>query len=287
MKNITTIKTTRRMKINFCAALMAAVSFFGFDASAQISTPAASPFSKVTQEIGLTNVTIEYSRPSARGRAIFGELLPFGATWRTGANSPTIITFDKAVSIGGKELAAGSYVITSVPGKTEWAVTFSQNEKEAASVKVVSVNYPVHVETFTLGIDKITDSSAELQILWEKTLVPIAITFNTDEQVMSQISQFAQNPEAALAGNYYQAATYYLATNRELEKALVWVDKAIAVNPDFFWQYRTKALILAGLGKYKEAIAVAQTSTEKAKVAGNADYPRMNDKSIAEWQAKK
>lgn len=274
------------MKNNFCKALVAAIVFFGFGATAQISTPAASPFSKVTQEVGLTSITLEYSRPSARGRAIFGELLPFGAVWRTGANSPTTIAFDKAVGIGGKELAAGNYVITSVPGKTEWTVTFSQNEKEAASVKVAPVAYPAHVETFTLGIDKITDNSAELQILWEKTLVPVVMTFKTDEQVMAQISEFAKNPEAALADNYYQAASYYLSTNKELDKALVWIDKALVVNPDFFWQYRTKALILAGLGKYKEAIAAAQISTDKAKVAGNADYPRMNDKSIAEWSKK-
>lgn len=256
-------------------------------AVAQINTPAASPFSKVVQEVGLTRITLEYSRPSARGRAIFGDLLPYGVQWRTGANQPTTISFDKAVTVAGKELAAGSYVITSVPGKDEWSVSFSQNDKEVASTKVKPVAYPVHVETLSLQFGNLTDNSAEFQILWEKTLVPVTIQVNTDQQVMAQIERFASNPEASLAGNYYQAASYYLSTNRDLNKALEWVDKAIAANPDFFWQHRTKAQILAGLGKYKEAIAAAEISTEKAKAANNADYPRMNEKSIAEWKAKK
>lgn len=252
----------------------------------QINTPAASPFSKVTQQVGLTNFTLEYSRPSARGRVVFGDMLPYGVLWRTGANSPTTISFDKPVMVRGKELAPGSYVISSVPGAADWTVSFSQGEREMASFKVVPSTYPAHVETLSLGFDKITETSAEFQILWEKTLVSLPLIVKTDEQVMAQIESFAKSPEASLANAYYQSASYYLNTKRDMKKALEWVDKALAVNPDFFWQYRTKALILAELGRYKEAIAAAQISTEKAKVAGNGDYPRMNDKSIAEWKGK-
>lgn len=273
--------------MNFTSTLLAAFFLTVGTAMAQISAPAASPFSRVEQEVGLTKFKLEYSRPSARGRVIFGDLLPYGAVWRTGANSPTTISFDKAVTIADKELAAGSYVITSVPDKAEWTVTFSQNDKEVVSAKVKPAAYPAHVETFTLQFDKLTDNSAELQILWEKTLVAVPVKVKTDEQVMAQIDRFASNPEASIAGAYYQAASYYLSTNRDLNKALEWVDKAIAANPNFFWQYRTKAQILAGLGKYNEAIAAAEVSTEKAKAANNADYPRMNEKSIAEWKAKK
>lgn len=275
------------MKNIFAASIFALTFFTSSLLFGQINTPAASPYSQLKQVVGLTNVTLEYSRPSARGRKVFGDLLPFGVEWRTGANSPTTISFDKAVTIAGKELTAGSYVITSVPGKSEWTVTFSKDGAAVVSTKIVPVAYPAHVETLSLQFDKLTDTSAELQILWEKTLVPVAITFNTDAQVMAQIDNFAKNPEAALANSYYQAASYYLSTNRDLDKALEWVDKAIAVNGGFFWQHRTRALILAGLGRYTDAIAAAQVSTEKSKQAGNADYPRLNDKSIAEWQGKK
>ena len=275
------------MKKIFTSTIMVGLLFSLSTAVAQISAPAASPFAKLEQEIGLTNFTLEYSRPSAKGRTIFGDLLPWGTLWRTGANAPTTITFDKPVTIADKELAAGAYVITSVPGKDEWTVTFSQNDTEVAAAKIKPVAYPAFVETLTLQFDKLTDSSAELQILWEKTLVPVSIKLKTDEQVMAQIERFAANPEALLAGTYYQAASYYLETDRDLSKALEWVDKAIAANPNFFWQHRTRAQILAGLGKYDEAIAAAQVSTEKAKAANNADYPRLNDKSIAEWKAKK
>jgi len=268
-------------------ALAAALIFTVLSSHAQISTPAASPSCTITQQIGLTNLSLEYSRPSARGRTIFGDLLPYGVEWRTGANSPTTLTFDKPVMIRGQELAAGSYVISSVPGKTEWTVTFSQNDQKVMSLKIMPVAYPIHVETLSIQFEKITETSADLQILWEKTLIAIPMAFKTDEQVMAQIESFAKNPEASLANAYYQAASYYLNTGRDLNKALEWVNKAIAVNDGFFWQHRTKALILAGLGKYKEAIASAQVSTEKSKAAGNADYPRLNDKSIAEWQAKK
>lgn len=273
------------MKKIFIAALV--ILSTGFSTTAQISTPAASPSSVVTQQVGLTNIKLEYSRPSARGRAIFGNLLPFGVLWRTGANSPTTLSFDKPVIVGGKELASGSYVISSIPGQTEWMLSFSQEGKSVLDLKLSPVAYPVHVETLTLGFDKITDTSAEFQILWEKTLVAIPITFKTDEQVMAQIESFSKDPEASLANSYYAAASYYLATNRDLGTALEWVDKAIAVNGGFFWQHRTRALILAGLGKYKDAIAAAELSTEKSKAAGNADYPRLNGKSIAEWQTKK
>ncbi len=268
------------------AAIWVAISVTGAS-YAQISTPAPSPSSSLTQEVGLTQLQLDYSRPSARGRVVFGELLPYGILWRTGANSPTTLSFDRPAIINGKELAPGTYTITSVPGKTEWTVSFSQNDQSLVDLKVKPVAYPAYVETLTLGFDKITDTSAEFQILWEKTLIAIPMTFKTDEQVMAQIESFAKDPEASLANAYYQAASYYLSTNRDLNQALEWVDKAIAVNGGFFWQHRTRALILAGLGKYKEAIAAAQVSTEKSKAAGNADYPRLNSKSIAEWQGKK
>ncbi len=154
--------------------------------SAQDRAP--SPSSKTVQKVGLTDITVEYSRPSAKGRTIFAEdgLVPFGKKWRTGANSATKITFSDAVTIGGTELAAGSYAILTVPGATSWVVNFYpydgtrwtgyEASEPSASVTTSPLSMDGSIESFMIAFDELKDYSVSMILGWEKTIVPISIT---------------------------------------------------------------------------------------------------------------
>lgn len=281
-------------KLFFLTALL---SLFVFaSANAQIKTPAASPSCKVTQDVGLIKVDIAYSRPSSKGRKVFGELVPYGELWRTGANATTQITFSDDASVGGTKLPKGTYVIFTKPGEKEWEVIFYKNlsiganpgkdfkeEDVAARVKVPSQSIRDLVETFTMNFNNLRNNGADLEITWEYTKVVVPITVDTDSKVMADIKATMEGPSA---NAYWAAGSYYYSEKKDMNQALAWVDKAMEKGGEKFWMLRQKALILAELGRYKEAITVAEKSSELAKADGNADYQRMNEKSIADWKKK-
>jgi hypothetical protein len=267
-----------------------------FTVSAQINTPAPSPSCEMTQDIGLTKVTINYSRPGMKGRTIFADdgLVPFGKMWRLGANSATKITFSDKVKIGGKDVEAGSYAVLAMPNAKEWKFNFypyesgswgSYVQKEpAASVMAKSYSTgEVSVESFTIAIGNLTNTTAMLEFLWEKTYVAIPMEVYVDERVEKEIKRVLAGPSA---GDYYAAASYYHESGKDLNQALEWVQKATHVDKPMFWQVRREALILADLKRYPEAIKAATKSMELAKAAGNDDYVAMNKKSIANWSKK-
>jgi hypothetical protein len=266
-----------------------------FSVNAQIETPAPSPFSKVEQKVGLTDVTLEYSRPSMRGREVFGNLVPYGKMWRTGANKNTIITFSDAVTIDGQSLEAGSYAIFVTPNEKSWDIAFySDTEnwgtprewddaKVAAKTSVKTVSVPMKVETFTITFDNLTTNSAELGFIWENTMANITFEVPTGEKVSAAIKKTMAGPSA---NDYYAAAVYNLNEGKDLEKAKFWMDKAMAmVKEPAFWQLRQQSLLYAKMGDKKNAIATAKISLEKSKEAKNADYIKMNTESLKEWGA--
>jgi len=265
---------------------------FSFGALAQIQTPAASPEQTLTQSVGLSSVTVQYSRPAMRGRAIFGDLVPMDKLWRTGANKNTLVTFESDATVGGSPLKAGTYALYTVPSKDEWTVYFytdTENwglpkpwdeSKIAAVYKVKAQSLDSSVESFTITIDKVADSGAHLTISWENTSVAIPFGFDTESAVMQTIERTMNGPAA---GDYYQAAVYYLNADKDINKAKTWIDKAIAMSEPAYWYYRQKALIYAKSGDKKGAIAAAERSMELAQAAGSQDYVAMNKKSLAEW----
>ena len=266
---------------------------FSFGALAQIQTPAASPEQTLTQSVGLSSVTVQYSRPAMRGRAIFGDLVPMDKLWRTGANKNTLVTFESDATVGGSPLKAGTYALYTVPSKDEWTVYFytdTENwglpkpwdeNKIAAVFKVKAQSLDSSLESFTITIDKVTDSGAHLTISWENTSVAIPFGFDTESAVMQTIERTMNGPAA---GDYYQAAVYYLNADKDINKAKTWIDKAIAMSEKpAYWYYRQKALIYAKSGDKKGAIAAAERSMELAQAAGSQDYVAMNKKSLAEW----
>lgn len=274
-------------RILLFAFLLAGVTAFG-----QIKTPSASPSSKMEQSIGLTDVTIEYSRPSVKGRTIFATdgLVKLGQKWRFGANSVTKMTFSTDVNINGKALEAGSYAVLVTPSAMAWDFHFYAHDtgswsKYVDRTPLLTVNSPAikmgeKVETFMITTDEHTDNSANIYVLWDKTMVALAVTTEVDGTVMANIDKVMAGPSA---GDMYQAATYYHKNGKDMKKALMWIEKATAGDDPKFWQVRRKALILGDMGKKAEAIKAATMSMELAKAAGNMEYVEMNQKSIMEW----
>lgn len=277
-------------KLIFSFLLSVACSF---GALAQIQTPGASPEQTLTQSVGLSSVTVQYSRPAMRGRTIFGDLVPLDKLWRTGANKNTLVTFESDATVGGSPLKAGTYALYTVPSKDDWTVYFytdTENwglpkpwdeNKIAAVYNVKAQSLDTSVESFTITIDKVTDSGAHLTLSWENMSVAIPFGFDTGSAVMQTIERTMNGPAA---GDYYQAAVYFLNADKDINKAKTWIDKAIAMSEKpAYWYYRQKALIYAKSGDKKGAIAAAERSMELAQAAGNQDYVAMNKKSLAEW----
>lgn len=268
----------------------------GLTATAQIKTPAPSPFQKIEQAVGLSNVTLEYSRPQMKGRKIFGGLVPYNKLWRTGANANTKITFSDDVVIGGKTLKAGDYAIYTKPSADNWEVIFYtdannggtpevwDDSKVAVTVKSQVIPMPMNIDTFTMSFDDLTGDSVNLGILWERVYVGVPIKFGTDKAVLASIDGVMSGPGA---GDYYSAAVYYLESGKDINKAKTWIDKAISMreNPAF-WYHRQQSLIYAKSGDKKGAIKAAKTSLSLAKEAGNDDYVAMNSKSIDVWEGR-
>lgn len=277
--------------------LSLAVVAMTFSVNAQIQTPQPSPFSKVEQKVGLTDVTLEYSRPNMRDRAIFGELVPYGKLWRTGANASTLITFSDDVSVSGQALKAGSYAIITKPSEKSWEIYFYSDYKSggvpqpwdeskvAAKVTADVTKMPMQMETFTMLFDDLTSTSAVLGILWADVYVGVTIEVPTDKMVSAAIDKTMKGPGA---GDYYAAAVYYLQEGKDINQAKTWIDKAISMSGDKapFWQLRQQSLIYAKAGDKKGAIAAAKKSLAAAEAAGNADYVKMNNDSIKEWGGK-
>ena len=263
---------------------------------AQIKTPPASPSSKVVQTVGLTEVTVEYSRPSVKGRDIFSlnGLVPLGQKWRTGANKNTIITFKDDVKFGGKEVKKGAYALFTTPGTNSWTIYLYKNtenwgvpkewdaEQEAANFTVKPTKLPFSVESMMITFDDLASGGATLNIIWDDVMVAMPIEVNTDEAVDAAYKKMMAGPSGR---DYYNLGSYYHETGKDLKKALEFVNLAIA-DGEKFWMVRRKSMIQADLGDYKNAIETAKKSKELAKAAGNDNYVRMNDKAIAEWSKK-
>jgi hypothetical protein len=263
--------------------------------NAQIKAPQPSPVGKIIQNVGLTDITIEYSRPSMKGRKVFGGLVAYNDLWRTGANASTKLTFSENVKIGGQELKKGTYALYTIPNEKEWTVIIHKNvdhwgideykqEEDAFRFTAKATALSNLVETYTMSVDNIKNGSCDISMAWDKTMVSFPITLTTDETMVSSIKKAMDGPSS---GDYYASARYYHEESKDPKQALEWVNKSLEKGGEKFWIMRLKALIQAKTGDYAGAIATAEKSSELAKKEGNSDYPRMNDESIKEWKAKK
>lgn len=248
--------------------------------------PAPSPTQTVKQDFGIGNIELNYSRPGKKDRKIFGDLVPFGKVWRTGANNATTLTFSDTVTIGGTKVAPGKYGLLTIPDKNEWTIIISKQQDvtspaaykedmDVVRVKVKPETTKEVTETFTIQFENIRPNSADINIMWDNVSAKLPVSTDFDSRVMAQIKN-------ALRDNrpYFQAGMYYMETGRDLNQAIEWFDLAIQQNPNAFWVLHQKANAQAKLGKKEDAKATANKSMELAKKADNMDYVKLNEDLI-------
>lgn len=257
---------------------------------AQIIQPESSPLARLEQRVGLTDIVIEYSRPSLKGRRMFGGLLPYGELWRTGANAATKITFSEAVQVQGHRVEQGTYALYTIPNPDYWTVILHRNaemwgtggreykrEEEACRFTVRAQKLLQPVETFTIDLNEIRTDSAFLYLMWEDVRIRFHIGVDTDSKVLADIKQKMRGISST---TYYQAAQYYLDTGRDSKMALGWIDAAIDMEGERFWLLHLKALILADLGQHRKARRMAEQSLDLARTADNENYVKMNQRFL-------
>jgi len=276
-----------------------AITLGNFVSNAQVKTPSPSPHASLSQTVGLTEVVVDYSRPSAKGRTIFGDLVPFGKLWRTGANANTTVTFSEDVVIKGTTLKKGKYALFTSPKADMWEVIFYTDtdnwgtpdnwdaNKVALSTFVDPIALGNNVESLTISVNNLTNDSGTLDISWEKTMASLKFEVPTQKMAMASIDKVLAGPSA---GDYFSSAQYFFQSNGDLNKALEYVNKALnmakAGEDVPFWHLRLKSLIQGKLGDKAGAIATAKLSLANAEKAKNDDYVKMNNDSIKEWSKK-
>ncbi len=251
---------------------------------AQMKMPAPSPTQTIKQDFALGSIELVYSRPSIKGRKIFGDLVPYNAVWRTGANAATIIKFNDAVEMGGKKIDTGSYALYTIPNDGNWDIILnkgitnwgSEGYKQSDDVvrfKVNTMKMKDAAESFTMQFANIKPESCELQIMWDRTAVAIPITALIKDRMRASL-------EKALMGDkkpYWNAAQFYNEYDKNSLKALESINAAVAENPKAYYMWLYKAKIEKDMGDKKAAMASSQKSLALAKEAKNEDYVKMNE----------
>ncbi len=264
---------------------------------AQIEHPKASPFARVEQQIGLSKVTVEYSRPAVNGRKIFGDLVPYGRIWRVGANESTKFTVDFEISVMGNSLPKGTYALYAFPEKEEWEVVFHNNtshwgdgrtaydaEEDAFRIRVKPEDISGWQENFLIAFDRVNHNAMEMYWVWEKTKIVIPITVDTDSRMRSEIElKIKENPSAQ---TFYEAARYLQEQDKDHAIALLYLDRAIELGGDTYYFHRVRSLVLAALKDYEGAITSAEKSLELADELGKDEFVRINEKNIHLWKQK-
>ena len=258
----------KHLSLSFLVVLLS----FTASTAQDLKLPALSPTSKITQEFSTSSIEVSYSRPSIRGRVIFGDLVPYGEVWRTGANSATKFKFGEDVTMGGVNLKAGEYAIYTIPGKEEWSVIINKGTSnwgangydtadDIARFKVKSKTINNKIQTFTITIADITYSTCDIELVWENTKIIIPVKAHNEERLSAAIDKAINKPNIP----YFSAANYYYETNQHLDKAYEYVTKAADANPKAYYMWNLKARIAQKMGKKDEAIAAAKKSIEVSK----------------------
>lgn len=267
---------------------IAAFALFLADAQT-LNTPQPSPTQTIKQNFGLSNIELSYSRPGMKGRKIFGDLVPFGKVWRTGANNATTLTFADDVTIGGTKVKAGKYGLVTIPEKKSWTIIITKQldvtspagykqDQDVVRVEANTMNMGESMESFTMQFANIKPNSCELHIMWDKTAVSLPISTEVETKVMAQIDQLMNKDNRP----YFNAAMYYMDNGKDLNQALAWFDKGVELQPNAFWIHHQRANCLAKLGKKDEAKAAAEKSKALATEQKNDDYVKLNEKLLAE-----
>lgn len=260
-----------------------------------LKTPQPSPTQTIKQNFGLGELTLEYSRPGVKGRTVYGDLVPFGKVWRTGANQSTKFTCTDDIKVEGKDLKAGTYALYSIPNIDSWEIMFYKDltlggnvadykaENEVLKVTVKPVATAAKTETFTMDFADMAPTSTTLNLMWANTQVPVKITTDIDAKIMKNI----ENTIVKDSRPFGQAANYYYENDKDLNQALTWVNKALEQNPKAYWNMMLKANIEHKMKNYAAAIASAEKTVTMATEDQDDSYVNKAKKLIADAKGKK
>lgn len=257
---------------------------------AQIKTPAASPAATVSQKVGLTQVTVDYSRPSVKGRKIFGNLVPYGQVWRTGANRVANIKFDSEVMVNGEKIAAGNYALLTIPTATSWTIIFNSDDKQWGAyaydekkdvkrITVKSTKTATLTENFTIALDQTSANSLNVVISWEKTSVKFKVEQDPSAQILAEIKEKTSKADCT-TDTYFDAADYYYEKGLDMNQAYAWAEKVIAADQKY-WTYELHGRIAAKLGKCDAAKEDAKKCIEMAKKDNDTSYVKKGEAILA------
>ena len=264
-----------------------------FNVFSQVETPELSPKCELNQTVGLTDFSLSYSRPSMRGRVIFGNIVPYNKMWRLGANKNTTIEVSQEIYFNSDTLSKGTYALFAIPGKESWELIFyneSNNwgtpdawDEAKVALRLKSKISPLKtaVQTLTISLENLNTDGANLCISWDQVKLIYPFDLMTKKQVVKNIDKLMSGPSAS---DYYKSAKYYLNEGIDLEKALMWINKAVEIRGvSAYWMTRVQAELYAANGKYREAISAARVSMKSAAKEGDSSYVSANEASIAKW----
>lgn len=283
------------MKLKSLFIAVGVLGCMSLSVNGQVKTPQPSPTAEIEQKIGLTEIEITYSRPGIKGRKIYGELVPFGEVWRTGANAATKIEVKDPIKVAGKDLLPGKYSILTIPDAGEWTIIFNSDPKTSVSnydqakdvfrFKVKPKAYAERTESFTIDFANFKDNGADVRLIWENTIVSFPIEVETAKMVQETIDKTLAGPSSR---DYYQSARYYAENDMDINKAVEWINKAVELDGEDqkFWVTHWQAKILAKSGDKKGAIKAAEKSLELSKAANYMSYIENNEKLLKELNEK-
>jgi tetratricopeptide (TPR) repeat protein len=280
------------MKHFFLSALFVAISLIA-NAQSPLKLPPLSPNAKFSQDFSTSSIEVSYSRPSMRGRKVFGDVVAYDHAWRTGANAPTKIKIGEELEIAGQKVKAGEYTLYTIPGKNVWEIVLSNGTGNFGPdgysrdfdvarffIKPVYLDLQGEVQTFTIQITDITFTTCKIELTWERTRISIPVIARSAERINESIDKAINHPAPP---PYFQVASYYFESDMNLSLANDYVNKALETDPKAFYMWYLKARIERKMGHEEEAIAAARKSMEMAKgTANEREYMHNNQKLIDE-----
>lgn len=269
---------------------------YAFSVKAQLNIPPASPDAEFKQQIGFGEIEVKYSRPSARGRVIFGGLEPYGQMWRTGAHDATTIRFSEAVKLNGNDIPAGTYSLFTIPNQNEWTIVINKiaemhgtsdysQEQDLIRFAAKPEKSARYYETFTIEVNDLSKDEAGLFLLWENTQVKLTIKMNVDEKIMVEINDRINVKKEDRASLFYQSSNYYFNNNKDLKQAYAWIQIANSKAQDAAY-LQLQAKIEAAMNEYASALKTLKASTDLATAKKLDQIISANEKLRVEWATK-
>jgi tetratricopeptide (TPR) repeat protein len=274
--------------------LALALSVFAMDMFAQINLPEPSPEASFTQQVGFSRVTVVYMRPGAKGRKIFGSLVPYNEIWRTGASDASTIKFSESVELEGNKVPAGNYSIFTIPSENEWTIILNKDsamhgtdeytpDLDLIRFKVKAEKSARFYENFTFEVTDIVNNNGVLYLIWENTQVRIGIKTSAEDRILAEIKEKLSSQKDN-AVTLFQSAKYYYDTGKDLTEALTWLNKAVEIKNDNFYYFYQKSLVEAKLGDYASAIVSGRKAADLAKEKELKGWVKTIESLLADWE---